>query len=80
MLKSKGTHPIKWQEARNEPAQEPDGERERGREKERKVKKKKSTDAKERERGGKCNEVSIECFFSKEVTVWLIERKEKRKN
>lgn len=30
--------------------------------------------------GGKCNEVSIECFFSKEVIVWLIERKEKRKS
>lgn len=41
MLKSKGTHPIKWQEARNEPAQEPDGERDQGKEKERKVKKKK---------------------------------------
>lgn len=35
MLKSKETHRIKWQEASNEPAQEPDGERER----ERKVKK-----------------------------------------
>lgn len=32
-----------------------------------------------RERG-KCNEVSIECFFSKEVIIWLIERKEKRKS
>lgn len=77
MLKSKGTHPIKWQEARNEPAQEPDGERERGREKERRVKKKAQMPKRER---GKCNEVSIECFFSKEVIVWLIERKEKRKS
>lgn len=77
MLKSKGTHPIKWQEARNEPAQEPDGERERGREKERRVKKKAQMPKRE---GGKCNEVSIECFFSKEVIVWLIERKEKRKS
>lgn len=73
MLNIKETHPIKWQEARNEPAQEPDGEREQGKLKERRQKIAKSIYPRGggRKKKEKSNEVLKEVVTKRPIEVIL---------